>query len=219
MTSLSEGRYAGEFLVSEAPGSRSRENVTVLSGQNLVAGAVVGRRLVGATFGAAAALNTNTGNGTVNAPAVGTNLGARRGTYRIVIVEPAANLGTFVVYGPDGKVVGDGVVATEFDNEIKFTVADGATDFISGDAFTIEVSAGTYKYKEYNPANVDGSQRPAGVLYAAVDASAADAAGVVIARDAEIHTGEIAWFAGATTAQKNIALDLLAEQLGIVGRA
>lgn len=36
-----EGTHAGEFIVSESNGSRSRETVVVTSGQNLVAGAIV----------------------------------------------------------------------------------------------------------------------------------------------------------------------------------
>lgn len=40
---LNEGRHAGEFLLSEAAGSRSRENVTIASGQDLGAGAVLGK--------------------------------------------------------------------------------------------------------------------------------------------------------------------------------
>lgn len=42
-TTLTEGRHAGEFLMSEAAGQRSRENVTILSGQDLGAGAVLGK--------------------------------------------------------------------------------------------------------------------------------------------------------------------------------
>ena len=43
MPVLTEGRYAGEFIVSEGNGKISRETVTVLSGQNLQAGAVLGK--------------------------------------------------------------------------------------------------------------------------------------------------------------------------------
>lgn len=50
MPELSEGRHAGEFLVSEANGSRSRENVTVAAGQNLKAGAVLGKLTAGGEF-------------------------------------------------------------------------------------------------------------------------------------------------------------------------
>jgi hypothetical protein len=38
-----EGRYAGGFLVSEGNGSISRENITVITGQNLKAGAALGK--------------------------------------------------------------------------------------------------------------------------------------------------------------------------------
>ena len=41
MTTLTEGRHAAEFILSEANGQRSRENGTVKSGQNLAAGQVV----------------------------------------------------------------------------------------------------------------------------------------------------------------------------------
>ena len=43
MPVLTEGRHAGEFIVSEGNGRISRETVTVLSGQTLSAGAVLGR--------------------------------------------------------------------------------------------------------------------------------------------------------------------------------
>jgi Bacteriophage lambda head decoration protein D len=43
MAELQEGRYAGEFIVSEGNGSISRETITVLSGETLQAGAVLGK--------------------------------------------------------------------------------------------------------------------------------------------------------------------------------
>jgi hypothetical protein len=42
MATLREGTHTGEFLVSEANGTRSRSTGTVLSGQVLVAGELVG---------------------------------------------------------------------------------------------------------------------------------------------------------------------------------
>lgn len=41
MTTLTEGKHAGEFIVSEANNTRSRATGTVKSGENLVAGQVV----------------------------------------------------------------------------------------------------------------------------------------------------------------------------------
>jgi hypothetical protein len=43
MPELTEGRHAGEFLVSEGNGRISREIITVLSGQTLQPGAVLGK--------------------------------------------------------------------------------------------------------------------------------------------------------------------------------
>lgn len=42
MTILTEGRHTAEFLVSEANGARSRDVVTILSGEVLGPGAVLG---------------------------------------------------------------------------------------------------------------------------------------------------------------------------------
>lgn len=43
MTTLTEGVHANEFRVSEANGDRSREVVTIVSGENLKAGHVLGK--------------------------------------------------------------------------------------------------------------------------------------------------------------------------------
>lgn len=121
MATLTEARHAGEFILSEANGTRSREAVTVVSGQNLAAGTVVGRITA------------------------------------------------------SGKI-------TAYDDD-----------------------------------NADGSQTAVGALYAAVDASAADAPGVIIARDAEVSDVLLIWAgtndAGDKTAGK---ADLVA--LGIIIR-
>ncbi len=43
MPTLTEGGYANGFVISEAPGTFSRENATLISGQNLLAGRVLGK--------------------------------------------------------------------------------------------------------------------------------------------------------------------------------
>ena len=116
---LTETLRPGEFILAEANGTISREQVTILSGQNLAAGTVV------------------------------------------------------------GKVSASG------------------------------------KYIAYDDDNADGSQTAAGILYAAVDASAADAPGVIISRDAEVADGQLVWAgtndAGDKTAGKAdlAALDII----------
>lgn len=115
MTTLTEATCAaGEFILSEANGDRSREEITVVSGQDLAAGTVVG-----------------------------------------------------------------------------IITASG-------------------KYSAYDNGNADGTETAAGVLYAAVDASAADTAGVVIVRDAEVDSSML------TGSDANGVTDLAA--LGVIVR-
>lgn len=91
----------------------------------------------------AAALGTNTGNGTMGAITV--TAGAKPGRYTLTIIEPGANTGTFNVIDPDGIQIGDGVVASAFSaGGLAFTLADGATDFVAGDAFAITVAGNAF---------------------------------------------------------------------------
>lgn len=92
------------------------------------------------TTGTATAWATNTGNGTMGAVTVAAN--TKVGTWRLTIVEPGTNLGTFVLEDPDGNIVSvKGTVASAYSGGgIGFTLADGATDFVSGDGFDIVVS-------------------------------------------------------------------------------
>ncbi len=122
MPELQEGRYAGEFIVSEGNGTISRESITVLSGETLEAGAVL------------------------------------------------------------GKVTASG------------------------------------KYKALDPAASDGSQVAVGILYDAVDASAADAECVAIMRLAEVNAAELVWPDGITPAEQTTALAQLALLPGIIVR-
>jgi Bacteriophage lambda head decoration protein D len=73
------------------------------------------------------------------------------------------------------------------------------------------------KYKALDPAAVDGSEAAAGILYDAVDASAADAEGVAIVRLAEVNAAELVWPAGITGGEQTTALGELAA-LNIIAR-
>ncbi len=213
-TMFSEGRHAGEFLIGDDV-AFSREQITVLSGQVLEAGHVVGRVTLGAATSAAFAGNA-ANTGTIGAVSVG--LGAKPGVYTLVCIEPATNAGRFTVEDPDGILVGVATVAVAFSaGGLGFTIAGGATDFASGEGFTITVAAGSGKVTEYDPANTDGSAVPAGVLYDAVDAGGGDAKGVIVARQAVVNAGELVWFSGASTNQKAAGLAGLA-RLGIIAR-
>ena len=121
MTTLTEGRYTGEHIISEASGTRSRDVVTLITGQNLAPGTVL------------------------------------------------------------GKITASG------------------------------------KYTILAPAAVDGSQAASAVLFAAVNATAADKAAVVTARDSEVASNALTWPGGITGPQKTAATAEL-KLLGIVIR-
>jgi hypothetical protein len=214
MTTLTETSHAGGFIVSEDDeGALSRDAITVLSGQNLVAGAVIGQIQ---TAAATAVAGTNTGNGTMGAITV--SAGAQSGVYTLKITKLAANAGDFEVIDPQGDVSGIGSVAAAYSTGgLAFTLADGATDFAVGDTFAITVAAGSGKWVEHNAANTDGSQIANGILFAAVDATSADKPGVAITRFAEVNGAEITWKSGISAPNKAAGIAALAAK-GIIVR-
>lgn len=73
------------------------------------------------------------------------------------------------------------------------------------------------KFTILAPGASDGSQTAAAILWADLDASAADAVGVAISRYAEVTGGELTWPAGITGPQKIAAIGQLAA-VGIILR-
>ena len=141
---LSEGRHAGEFMLGERPDGGSRENITVLSGQNLKAGAVVGRVTLGIGRVSIPTV-VGTGNGTVNtvfaAPEV------EVGNYVLTCTAAVGHGGVWSLTTPGGKTLpaltmtpGAGGSTVYAGRHINFTIVDGSTDFIVGDVFTFVVS-------------------------------------------------------------------------------
>lgn len=205
MTTLTEGIYPTESLISEAPGAQSREAIVVKSGQNLAACAILAT-LVSGTVASAAKVGGNTGNGTFTLDATTPLLlGAKLGIYTLRCIAAAANNGTFRLEDPDGVVLGDVVMsagAGAVSEQIKGALADGATDFVVGDGFDITVTALVDKEVEYNPAGSDGSQIATGILYGGINASAADARGVAYKRNCEHNADIVVWKTGITANQK-----------------
>lgn len=308
MTTLTEGRYAGEHIISESCNTRSREVVTLASGNNLAAGAVLGLitkaqaaapipAIVGTGTGAMTALTFGpavqtgsyvitllatsataafsvvapdgkalpngavgtayksehlnflissagtmtlgdsytvvvtaagtpvvvggTGTGVMSAITLGPD--AQNGGYQVICRAAATNGGDFEVVAPDGTSVGRFVMGTATtetaafaSRQINFSLTD-ATDFIVGNYFNIIVAAGSGKATAWAPTAVNGSQDAAGILYDNVDATSADKAAVITARDSEVSLAGLSWAATVTAAQKDVALDQLAAR-GIVAR-
>jgi hypothetical protein len=217
-----EPKHAGAFMVSEAPGRQSRDRFVVALNQSLAAGQVVGKTaIIAQVTSSAVADSTNTGNGVITLDAAAPiAAGAKNGVYRAVNELVAANSGEFVVYDPDGIEIGRVAVAATFNNQIKFVIADGATDFAIGDAFsiTVGIEETDYQVAAYNPAGIDGSQRVAGILWEGITTDGTNlGAGVVITRAAEVRGVDLTWPAGITAVQKADAIRQL-EKLGIIVR-
>jgi hypothetical protein len=198
-----------DVVLSQANGNRARDTVTIASGQStiLYAGTVLGKIMTGTA--SASAGSGNAGNGTMGTITVSD--GAKAGAYHLVIVEPIANAGTFELFDPCGAYVGKGNVGSAFTaGGLAFTLADGSTDFISGDAFTITVAVGSGKYTALNLTDGHGAAHAAAVLFVQVDARASDQAAEIIARSAEVDGTKLTWPAGITANQQAAAVAELA---------
>lgn len=219
MTEFTEGFHTGEYLVSEANGYRSRDIATITGG-DYQPGTVLGRITEG---GVVTVTKTDVGGGkgaiTLANPAYAA--GAPEGDYNVIIIEPGSNAGTFEVEGPDGVVIGTGTVGTAFDGVVKFTLADGGTDFAAGDIAKIHVAiadpADLGKLTQLDPSATDGSQHAYAVLYDTAKAASADVQSTVHSRDCEVNDLCLTWPDGITDDQKATAVAELAER-GIVVR-
>ena len=222
---ITENRHSFGFVVSEdQPGRRSRDEVTLaqqtysdppLASQ---AGTVLGKITTGAqTVAAAVAFAGNTGNGALGS--LTGDAAAMAGDWKVVIDENATNAGAFEVFKPDGTLDGTGNVAVAYNGGINFTLADGATDFVAGDGFTINVSyaAGSGKYVPLDLSATDGSQNAVAILGNTIDASSGDTKVTVIVRAAEVNGGELIYPSGAS-ANDIAAINAQLTALGIIVR-
>lgn len=199
---LTETTHAGGFIISEANGNRSRENGTLNSGQNCVAGEVLGRIMT-----AAGAKISGTGDGTIGAVTIGP--AAQVGTYVLAGIAESANAGTFSVTAPDGSALPNLTVAAAYSSQhINLTVADGANDWDIADVIHVTVTGGDYEALDTTATT--GEQTACAILYDGVDASSADAACVVVAREAVVNGGELTWPADISNANKALATSRLA---------
>ena len=184
----------------------TRDALTILAGdgasRKLVIGTVFGKRLFGTITTDATG---NTGNGAIGALSLGDN--AQVGDYVATCIAAAGNGGTFAVIAPDGRRLADATVAVAYASpHINFTIADGAADFVVGDAFTLTVPEGDNKAVAIDFTATDGSQLAAGVIAKTVTAAdGVDANGVGIKAFAQYVAAELVWPTGATAGQKAAA--------------
>lgn len=219
MTVLNEGIHPVEFIMSEAAWHRSRDAVKVAASQTVVPGNLLGGKAVAADVTQQQSF-AGTGNGalTFASPAVGTDV--RSGRYILTCTAAAANGGTFSVQTPDGREIGPVAVGAAFNKEIKFTIADGSTDFAVGDTFSVDVQVEPidYEYVPWNPAGTDGSEKPRAIAcYGVVTGVGETKKITAIRRDAEVNGNLLNLPNGVTAAQIAKAYLALADQ-GIIVR-
>ncbi len=211
MPVLNQPNRLGDWLKWEEDNLFSRDEV-VLGAGNLLTGAIVGRKAPAVTVTAGAG---NTGNGVMGTVTLGP--AALPGNYVLTCKTKQANAGVFTVADPRGLPLPDLTVAVAYTGDhINMTLADGATDFEVGDAFTIGVATSS-EVGEFNPAASDGLQFAAGVLAFDTDATGGATAAVVIARQAIVQRNALVWKSGVTAPQQAVALAQL-NTLGILAR-
>lgn len=121
---------------------------------------------------------TGTGDGTCTL--IEGRSGLKIGSYVLTCTVAATHGGTFSVVDPDGislpvavMTAGAGAATAIVNDQIAFTLTDGAADFIVGDYFTIAVTIDPRQVVLLDKTATDGSSAPYGVLSEDVDASAA----------------------------------------------
>lgn len=197
----------------------SVSTITIKAGgadQDLEIGAVLGCRLFGVPV--AAAVAGNTGNGAAGAVALGPLV--KVGVYRLRCTTAAANAGTFAVFAPDGARMADLTVGQAYDNgHFSVTIADGTTDFVVGDGFTISVPLGDERYSPLDFAATDGTALAAAVLIENIVIPAgADQQAAAVTCFAKLKEPGLIWPAGATDTQKAAALRCLSDRSIIIAQ-
>lgn len=168
-----------------------------------------------------------TGTGTIGSLTLGKK--AQRGNYKVTNIFGVTNGGYWQVQAPDGSVVavqtitaGAGGTAVIVSDHINATITDAATDFAKDDYFNVAVygPAADPKVVQWDPypSTWDGRQNVAGIAFDAVDASAADTVGVIVARGpVAVNGDELGWKTSMNAGDKVAGKQALTA-LGIVVR-
>lgn len=108
MTSLVEGIHTGEFLVSEAEGTRSREEVTVtLAGRALASGTVMAKLALGGKYVPYTQGEDVRGGEDIAVGVLYTQLAAKTGDSKAVIIARDAEVYGDAMTGMDANAVTD----------------------------------------------------------------------------------------------------------------
>lgn len=192
MTILTSNPRLAEFVLTEASGQRSRQNIVVTqSGTEVQSGTVLTKIDTGAAT--AAAVAGNTGNPTFGAIAAG--IAAIAGDYALTFTAATK----FSVEDPNGVTIGNGTTGVAFSKAgVGFTLTAGGTPAVAGDSFLIAVAVGSGKYVPYTAAGAAGPGDA--ILYNHLPAATGDKKAVGFVRDCEVMRAALTGLdAGAET--------------------
>ena len=213
LTPILETRHPGEFILSEADGHLSRENVVIGISQTITPGTILGAATIVANETSSIIVGQNTGNGVATLAAPATSQGAMDGDYLITCTAAAANAGTFSVQTPDGREIGPLTVGAAFNKEIKLTIADGATDFIVGDSFVARIGIerpADYSFGALDLTATNGMQKAFGIaLYPIITDGTTTGMISAMVRHAEVNGKCLNWPAGVTAPQQAAIIEQL----------
>lgn len=184
-----EGKHTGEFLLSEANGTRSRDSIVIAAGSGKLEAGTVLATITSANAATATASVGNDSLATFGTITV-TNA-ADTGTYTLTVTaaKNGATPAAFTVTAPNG-VTATGSAGVAFTGlGLSFTLTDGAAGdaVAANDAWTIAVQAGIGQFVPYDDDGTnDGRRTATGILYAGVDATSADTDAVGVVRDCEV---------------------------------
>lgn len=181
-TSRTNSPYNPQHLLASSHGATTRK-LTIASGQNLPAGALLGPILSPESATITPQPPISGSNGTVGSGSIGdiwSKPGALAGLWKIVITAEAANAGAFIVNRPDGRIDGVGTIGAEYDGGLIFTLADGSDDWKEDDVVPIlvEYDPEQFEYRLSAATSSDGSQHPAYVLAYDVNATGSAREGI-----------------------------------------
>lgn len=167
------------------------DDVVLAAGQGILTrGTCLAKKTVGTAAPDVTVGNViGTGNGVLTLADTPYGTGIQEGVYKVIVTEGtvdavsavpysagppevqqveavAAKVGAFIVEKPDGTIEATGKIGTAYNKSIKFTLADGATNFIAGDLIeiTVDLAAGTNQFWKWDTNQTDGREKLLGIL-------------------------------------------------------
>ena len=185
-TALYSNPPLADFVLSEAPGQRSRDNIMVnQTGAAVPSGTVLSVKTAG--VGEFLHDPAATGNSTIGAIVIGA--AAKYGVYTGVFTSPTVA----AVKDPSGAAVANATLGAAFNTGgLGFTLTAGATAHVVGDKFSIDVTPAALTY-----APAAGADSQDAVLYSALPAQTGSFEAVGFTADCEVKRSALVGLSAA----------------------